>query len=330
MTLDVHVRHRLAVLLSDALASPGRFEAACAAAGLSPPPVRGVDPPFARVASLLLGGVDEAGLSALIEAAAAAAPGLAGDLRAAGRPEPEPEAEPPSEPEPEPAAEPAVEPEPGPEPELEPAPPGEPAAGPESGPAAEPTPDPAAAGERDEDDLATVRVLDSRQAVIDAPPRPAGTPAEAPPREGASSWLLRRVHLSVPTSVRAGEEFGVQLTLARPGGGTVPGAPEDAVAYGGAAAAVDFEFWLEEALPLKEGDQAGQILLDPAEERAEVVVRLRASEPLNEGVDIVVRFFVGGYEVGRARAFVPDGDRDDVAPRPASPGALAVPDSVIS
>ncbi len=183
--------------------------------------------------------------------------------------------------------------------------------------------------EPDQDELATVRVLDDRHQAEQAPPRPPGTPAEAPPREGAKAWLRRRAHLSVPTSVAPGGEFDVQLTLAKPGGGAVPGVPEGAPVYEGAAVAVAYEFWLEEAFPADEAALAGTVSVDPAEERAEAGLSVRAAEPLGEGVDVLVRFFVGGYEVGRARAFVPNGSRDDVEPRPAAPGALAVPDSIV-
>jgi hypothetical protein len=269
MSLDVHVRHRLASLLGRALGRADRFDAACRAASLTPPPARGSEPPLARVTALLLAGAGAEELAALVEAAAASEPSLADALRRC------------------------------------------------LGPPA-----------RDEDELATVRVLDERTAVRDAPPRPAGTPAEAPPREGARAWLLRRVHLSVPTSVRGGEEFGVQLTLARPGGGSVPGAPEGAVPWGGAPVDVDYELWLEEAFPID--GHSGTVRVDPATDRTEVRAVVKAALPLHDGVDIVARFFAGGYEVGRARAFVPDGARDDVEPRPASPGALAVPDTVIS
>lgn len=192
-----------------------------------------------------------------------------------------------------------------------------------------PEPEPEPEPEPDPDELATVRVLGKRHEAEDAPPRPAGTPAQAPSPEGATSWLVRRAHLSVPTTVRPGEVFDVGLTLVEPGAGAVPGAPADATPWEGEAS-VDWEMWLEEAFPAAEGATLSGAMTVGADARPEVTARIRAADPLADGVDVMVRFFLAGYEVGRARAFVPNGARDDVEPRPAAPGALAVPDTILS
>ncbi len=177
-----------------------------------------------------------------------------------------------------------------------------------------------------EDELQTIKLLKPQAAVQDEPPRPTGTPAEAPPREGAQAWLVRRVHLSVPTQVQPGQRFEVRLT-ASSASGPVPGAPDEAPRFEGAGE-VQYEFWLEEAFPLEGAAQTGTLAIAADGERSELAFSAVATDPLSEGVDVLVRFFLGGYEVGRARAFLPNAAADS-EPRPAAPGAIAIPDTLL-
>ncbi len=162
-----------------------------------------------------------------------------------------------------------------------------------------------------------------------AAPRPPGTPTAMAPSDGASSWLVRRVHVGGPTTVAAGGALELTVTLSAADAATVANAPDDATPYAGGAVPVEVELWLEEAFPADGVELHQTLSVDPASESAEIAFAAVAADPLSDGVDVTVRFFVRGHEVGRARAFVPNRDRDDVEPRASAPGAVVVPDTIL-
>jgi hypothetical protein len=162
-----------------------------------------------------------------------------------------------------------------------------------------------------------------------AAPRPAGSPAAAPPRAGAESWLVRRVHIGTPSQVDPGAELRLNVAAVEAEAGTVAGAPPGARAYNGAPLRVDWELEAQGAATPDGAPARGTLLLDPADARCETAMILRVASDPGDGVDLALRFYAGGFEVGRARAFVPNRARPDAAARPGAPGALVVPDSVL-
>jgi hypothetical protein len=168
-----------------------------------------------------------------------------------------------------------------------------------------------------------------RVAPTEGLPRPAGTPAQAPPLDGASSYLVRRVHLGVPSQVAAGEAFDLQVTLAEAAPGSVPAAPAEAPPWTGDPVTVELELWLEEGYPADGAALQATLQVGAADPKTESIHRIVAAEPLSDGVDITVRFFVAGYEVGRGRTFVVNRDSSDAEPRPGAPGGLVIPDTIL-
>ncbi len=171
---------------------------------------------------------------------------------------------------------------------------------------------------------ATWDVEEPGAVVSDEPPRPVGTPATAPPADGARTWLVRGVELVAPPSVAAGAEFNLAVRL-----GDAPAsspAPKGHAPYDGLAVDVELEAWLEEAYPARGSDLHRSIRVDPARP-TECGFDLLAADPLPEGVVVAVRFFLKGYEVGRARCRVPAGDGAGEPQREA--GVVAIPDTIL-
>lgn len=175
-----------------------------------------------------------------------------------------------------------------------------------------------------EEPATTWEVADPDPVVSDEPPRPIGTPATAPPAAGARTWLVRGVELSAPGSVAPGAAFAVAASLGDPP--AVSPAPKDHLPYDGLAVVVEIEAWLEEAFPAGGVDLHRSVRVDPSRP-TECGFELLAADPLPEGVAVAVRFFLGGYEVGRARCEVPagDGSGDPVV----GLGVVAIPDTIL-
>ena len=312
-------RHELICLLERELASPPRLHALSLSAGLPTPPARGVETPFCRLSRLVRIAEAAGRLDELTEAAQAmvSEPSrlLLGELLV------DPAAETIwSEPE-------TVRAEPPPGAAQEP---------PESAEIDETivtgeeietivdgvaAPQPAAPSGADR--------LPAPDPPRWAVPRPPGTPAQAPPTEGASSWLVRRVNLGLPAQVGAGEPIELRLALVEAAPGSVATAPADAVAWSGPPISVEAELWLQEAWPAEGSESVFRIEVDPAAARVEAVVRLVAADPLSEGVDVAVRFYLAGYEVGRGRAFVPNRDRPEAEQLVGAPGAVVIPETIL-
>jgi hypothetical protein len=316
MHWSVARRHELISLLERELASPPRFEALSLAAGLPAPPARGVEPPSCRLSRL----VRIAEAAGRIDELAEAAQGMVSDPTAdlIGELLVDPVAETIwSEPE-------TVRAEPPPPVAEEPAETDETIITGEEietivdGMSAPPPPRPAGPDQLPAPDP-------PRWAV----PRPPGTPAQAPPTEGARSWLIRRVNLGLPSQIGAGEAIELRLTLALAAPGTVPSAPSIAVPWAGPPVAVEAELWLQEAWPAEGTEPVTRIEVDPAAAKVETLFRLVAAEPLSEGVDVAVRFYLAGYEVGRGRAFVPNRERPEADQPAGAPGALVIPDTIL-
>jgi len=301
MTWTVLKRHELTVLLERELSNPSRGAAVARAAGLEPPALRGVEPSFQRLSRLVLAASAAGKLDALVEAASpvvseATRVALAGLTVDAGADTEYAEEDQPTMREEADTILAAVQPVEEPAPEAS---------------VAEVAPEPMAV----EPDGAA--------------PRPPGTPAQAPPTDGAESWLIRRVHISTPTTTSAGAELRFTVTLKSAEPGTVATAPADATPYEGEPVPVEVELWLEEGFPADGQDLHRVVPVSPFVDVVEVEFVVMAPAPLAEGVDATVRFFVHGFEVGRARAFVPNRDREDVEPRPATPGAVVVPNTIL-
>lgn len=297
MEWTVAQRHELALLLDAELSNPARAGAVAVSAGLKPPQPMGVEPSFCWLSRLVGAAVRDGKVDALIEAAA----GAVSETTAVGlrgvHVDPEAETEY-SEADAETLRE---------EDETQkidlPSPAIlAPAAEPEAAPAAEPEA---------------------------AAPRPMGTPAQAPPVDGAKSWFVRRVHVGAPLEVAAGDVFDVAVTLAIAAPGTIPTAPADAEPWAGAPVPLEVELWLEEGFAMAEGDLHRELSVPADETKTEMSWRVEAAGPLADGVDMTVRFFCAGYEVGRAKCFVQRKDAD-VEPRPGAPGALVVPDTILT
>ena len=151
----------------------------------------------------------------------------------------------------------------------------------------------------------------------------------APPRDGVNSWLIRRVHIGTPATVAPGSEVQVSVSLVEAHRGQVATAPPDPVPYMEKPVDIEWELRLEGASLAGEGSSHGQLRVNPKLASTRMSLGLVASQPLPEGVDVAVRFFLGPYEVGRARAFVPSSSGQPLQLRPGSPGALVVPDTLI-
>ena len=289
MEWTVAQRHELALLLDRELSDAARAGAVARAAGLSAPTPMGVEPSFCWLSRLVREAAGAGKVESLIEAAeAAVSEAVAVDLRGLG---------------------------------------------------VDPTADTGyseadAETVREEDetqkmDLPKVAALAAEPEPGAAAPRPVGRPAEAPPIEGATAFFTRRVHISAPTDVAAGDVFDVSVTLAEAEAGTLATAPADAPAWAGAPLDLEVELWLEEGFSVADpGDLHRQISVAADEAKTELAWRLQAAGPLAGGVDVTVRFFCSGYEVGRAKAFVPERGAE-TEPRAGTPGAVVVPDTIL-
>ncbi len=309
MDWSVARRHELICLLETELGTPPRFEALARAAGLPSPPLQGVEPPFARLSRLVRAAADAERLDELAEAAK----GLVSPPMVARFDEllVDPGAETMwSEPE-------TVRAEPGDSAETDAT---------------------IVTGEEDETivDGAPAPTAAAGATSLPAPdpprwavPRPPGTPAQAAPTEGAESFLVRRVNLSLPAQVDPGQALSMRLVASAAAPGSVATAPADAVPFVGSPVKVEVELWLEDARPAEEAGDRAVLEVDPSAPKVETTFELVAADPLSEGVDVTARFFLAGYEVGRARAFVPNRGRTGEEQRSGAPGALVIPDTIL-
>ena len=153
-----------------------------------------------------------------------------------------------------------------------------------------------------------------------AAPRPAGTPAQAPPLEGVETWVARHIEFDLPDPLPAGQEATLLVRFRAPEGEAVGGAPAGHTAYVGESFPVDLEIVVVGGGPA-EAQQTMRV--DPIEKSAEASFVVTPEVDSHEVV-VLLRCYSGGFEVGRGRieASVPSGDR-------ASGGALAVPDTVL-
>ncbi len=162
-------------------------------------------------------------------------------------------------------------------------------------------------------------------AAADAAPRPVGTPATAPPAGGARTWLVKGVEVDAPAAVGPGDSFEATVRLVDPRPGMTTPAPPGHEPYDGLPFDVEIEAWLEEAFPSGDADLHRSVRVDPSR-FTECVFELLAADPLPEGVRLGVRFFLSGYEVGRATGRVAVGGGDE---RQIIPGVIAIPDSIL-
>ncbi|MCO4771692.1 MAG: hypothetical protein KDA24_16790 [Deltaproteobacteria bacterium] len=153
-----------------------------------------------------------------------------------------------------------------------------------------------------------------------AAPRPAGTPAQAPPLDGVETWVARHIEWELPGTLEAGAATTLSLRFRAPSGEAVGGAPAGHTAYVGEPFPVDLELSIEGAGPA----QAQQTMrCDPIDAVAQVEFTVTPQAGAAE-LKVTLRCYSGGYEVGRGRleASLPSGQRT-------SGGALAVPDTVL-
>lgn len=318
MDWSVARRHELICLLERELSAPPRFEVLVRSSGLRAPPAQGVEPPFCRLSRLVRLAADADRLDELTEAAKGLVSGPTAALLDELLVDPvaetiwsEPEtvrAEPPSQ---------------APNESLD----------------SRELDETIVTGEEVETivDGVAAAIVPPGPAILPAPdppawavPRPSGTPAQAPPIEGASSWLLRRVNLSLPAQVEPGQTITLRVAVSAAAPGSVAGAPTDAVPYSGPPAKVELELWLQEAWPAEGSETQRTILIDPSVPKVEETFDLVAADPLSEGVDVTARFFLAGFEVGRGRAFVPNRGRTGEEQPSGAPGAIAIPDTILT
>ncbi|MCP4870790.1 MAG: hypothetical protein GY898_18970 [Proteobacteria bacterium] len=305
MTWTVLTRHELTLLLDRDLSDPRRSAAVARAAGVDASPPQGVESSFAHLSRLVLTAERAGKLDALVEAATTAVTEatrveLAGLHVDAGAETERSEADVPTVRE---EVETIIEP---------------------TTPIADETADETEFADEDDEEPEPAGMEPEGAA-----PRPPGTPAQAPPTGGATSWLIRRAHVSAPTTTEAGAQLRLTVTLKAAEPGTVATAPADATLYAGGPVPLEVELWLEEGYPADGQDLHRTVPLGAEGEDLEVEFSVAVPSPLAEGVDATIRFFVHGYEVGRAKAFVPNRERDDVEPRPSTPGAVVVPDTIL-
>lgn len=166
----------------------------------------------------------------------------------------------------------------------------------------------------------TTVAASSVEAASDALPRPAGTPARAPAPETAETWVARHVGWEAPPSLTPGEPCPIVVRFTAPAGEAVGGAPAGHTPYVGESFPVQCELALEGATP---PTLHQTVRLDPVDRESQVVFSV-IPEVGAERVDLVLRCYSGGYQVGQGRfvGVVPTGERQ-------AGGALAVPDSVL-
>ena len=146
------------------------------------------------------------------------------------------------------------------------------------------------------------------QAIEGAAPRPSGLPVQAPPVEGATAWLARTLEWQV------GEE--IRIRFVRAPGDAVGGAPAGHLSYLGEPFPVDLEIIATGA----EVPEPRQTLKVGASDEPEAIFPLVLGDA--EAIDLQLRCFSAGFEVGRGRyRLSADGEE--------SGGALAVPNTVL-
>lgn len=165
----------------------------------------------------------------------------------------------------------------------------------------------------DEADLQAFRPPAPLLLVPEAPegaaPRPAGVSVQAPSPEGASAWFARKLAWEV-----SGEE--VRIRFLHAAGDAVGGAPAGHTSYVGSPFPVELELSATGA----ELPEPRQTIKADIDSEAEAVFPLVLGE--SESVDLQLRCYSAGFEVGRGRyRLSADGEE--------SGGALAVPDTVL-
>ncbi len=231
----------------------------------------------------------------------------------------QPPAEPPPEPEAESETETETEPEPEPEAETES----------ESEPESETEP-------VDEDEAEVQSATDSdplpgtespNPAELEDVPRPPGTPAQAAPVAGASAWLLRGVSAAHPEEASPGDSVDVALLLTSIDPSEVDVVPNDVQPWTAGPVEVDYEVHIDGAASASGVEIAGRFTVE-AQGDLRVDLPLMVAFSLS-GIELKVRFYAAGYEVGRARLFVPGrgqaGEGDGLGE-----GVLAIPDTILS
>ena len=142
-----------------------------------------------------------------------------------------------------------------------------------------------------------------------AAPRPAGVPVQAPPPDGASTWFARKLVWQV-------SDEQVRINFAHAAGEAVGGAPAGHESYVGNPFPVELELSAEGA----ELPEPRQTIKADIDTEPEAVFSLVLGDA--EDVDLQLRCFSAGFEVGRGRyRLSADGEE--------SGGALAVPDTVL-
>jgi hypothetical protein len=151
-------------------------------------------------------------------------------------------------------------------------------------------------------------------------PRPMGTPASAPPLQGVETWVARHIDWVAPDALVGGAAARLGLVFRAPTGEAVGGAPAGHMAYVGESFPIDVELTVLGGTP---PELRQTLRCDPIAATTELAFDVTPSVDAEE-LDVVLRCFSGGYEVGRGRFVhrLSTGERT-------SGGALAVPDSVL-
>lgn len=180
-------------------------------------------------------------------------------------------------------------------------------------PAPELAPDP-------EEEARTILAETVEEAPEGTAPRPAGTPAQAPPLDGVETWVARHIEWDLPENLAAGEGSKLVLRFRSPDGEAVGGAPAGHMAHVGQAFPVELELTVVGG---RADESKATMRCDPIDKGAEEAFVVTPDADATE-LDIVLRCYSGGFEVGRGRltTAVPNGERS-------SGGALAVPDTVL-
>mgnify|MGYP004402586437 CR=1 FL=1 len=163
--------------------------------------------------------------------------------------------------------------------------------------------------------------------LLEGPPRPPGTPAEAAPTEGAVSWLLSSLSAEHAELVGPGSNVEAVLVLNSAQASEVDLVPDDTEDWGHGGLRIEFEVRLEGAATASGTQLSGSFELSPSGE-ARVELPLMVAFSL-DGVQMHVRFFAGGYEVGRGHVVVPGRSGTSDAGL-GTQGIIAIPDTVLS
>jgi len=187
--------------------------------------------------------------------------------------------------------------------------------------------DPATADESMETSGDAEGIPDTSEAVDEAP-RPPGTPSQAAPTEGATSWVIRRVTVAGPNEAYPGDNVHIALTLAVSDASEIDAVPDDATAWTGEPVQVEYEGNIDGAATALGTAVSGAFEL-AGEGEVQIALPLMVACSLT-GVTVQIRCFTAGYEVGRVRVDVPGRGEEQDEGVALGGGVLAIPDTILS